>query len=90
MKILTTSDLAYITGGDGEGGGDGAGGDGDSSESSGETCAANSDKQACIDYCSRLLPTGGNPFTFWNCMNSCYSPFRTGSSTNYGYFEDFA
>jgi hypothetical protein len=89
MKILTTSDLYYITGGDDGGGSDSSGGDSsDSSDST--TCAATGDKSWCIDYCSRLLPSGNNGFSFWNCMNSCYSPFRTGSNTSYGVFEDFA
>lgn len=91
MRILTTSDLYYVSGGD-EGGGSGEGGGEGGSEggSERETCAANADKQACLDFCSRYLPSGNNGFGFWNCMNNCYSPFRTGSSTNYGYFENFA
>jgi hypothetical protein len=76
MKILTTSDLYYVTGGSDDGGGGGDGG------SDGETCAS-SDKNACIAYCSSIaLPTSDFGMAFARCMNSCYNLF-SGSSSNY-------
>ena len=81
MKILTTSDLYYITGGGDDGGGGESTSDSDSS-SDGESCS-NSEKNACIAYCSRIaLPTNDFGVAFGKCMSSCYNIFA-GNNINY-------